>query len=91
MNNDDKINNIKKTKNIILNNNKESNSNFVELNNNKDKTIEKIKKITKYNTDEMNDLSYNLAVNYDKRTFCQYYISLIKMKYFLLDLLWIML
>lgn len=25
-----------------------------------------------YNTDEMNDLSYDLALYYDKRTFCKY-------------------
>ena len=36
-----------------------------------------------YNTDEINDLSYNLALNYDKRTFCQYYNSLLKVKHFL--------
>ena len=55
-----------------------------ELNNNKDKTIKRIKQLMKYNIDEMNDLSYNLALNYDKRTFCQYYISLIKVKHNLL-------
>ena len=81
LNNNDRINNIKKTTNIILDNNKESNSNFVELNNNKDKTIEKLKKITKFNTDEMNDLSYNLALYYDKRTYCQFYIALLKVKH----------
>jgi len=81
LNNNDRINNIKKTTNIILDNNKESNSNFVELNNNKDKTIEKLKKIMKYNTDEINDLSYNLALYYDKRTYCQFYIALLKVKH----------
>ena len=81
LNNNDRINNIKKTTNIILDNNKGSNSNFVELNNNKDKTIEKLKKITKFNTDEMNDLSYNLALYYDKRTYCQFYIALLKVKH----------
>ena len=32
----------------------------------------------KYNDDEKNDLSYGLALQYDKRTYCEYYISLIK-------------
>ena len=36
-----------------------------------------------YNTGEMNDLSYNLALKNDKRTFCQYYNSLLKEKHIL--------
>ena len=35
----------------------------------------------KYNTDEMNDLSYDLALNYDKRSYCQFYISLLRVKH----------
>ena len=50
-------------------------------NNNKDKQIEKLKNIMKYNTDEMNDLSYDLALNYDKRSYCQFYISLLRVKH----------
>ena len=42
------------------------------------KVLEKIKNIMKYNDDEKNDLSYGLALQYDKRTYCEYYISLIK-------------
>ena len=37
-----------------------------------------------YNNDEINELSYNFAVIYDKRTFCQYYSSLLKLKYSLI-------
>ena len=43
--------------------------------------IKKLKKLMKYNIEEMNDLSYNLALNYDKRKYCQYYISLLKVKH----------
>ena len=38
------------------------------------------KKIMKYTDEEMNSLSYDLAISLDKRTFCEYYISLIKTK-----------
>ena len=34
-----------------------------------------------YNNYELNDLSYDLAIIYDKRTFCQFYISLLKAKH----------
>ena len=34
-----------------------------------------------YTDDEINDLSYNLALQYDKRNYCQYYISLLKTKH----------
>ena len=34
-----------------------------------------------YSDDEKNELSYELAIQYDKRTFCEYYISLIKTKH----------
>ena len=45
------------------------------------KTIKKIKKIMEYTDDEINDLSYNLALQHDKRNYCQYYISLLKTKH----------
>ena len=35
----------------------------------------------KYNNDELNELSYNYAIIYDKRTFCQFYSSLLKAKH----------
>ena len=34
-----------------------------------------------YIDEEINELSYDLAIQYDKRTFCQYYISLLKTKH----------
>ena len=34
-----------------------------------------------YNDDEMNELPYDLALQYDKRSYCIYYISLIKTKH----------
>ena len=37
--------------------------------------------IFKYTDDEINDLSYELAIKKDKRTYFQYYISLIKTKH----------
>ena len=33
-----------------------------------------------YNDQELNDSTYELAIKYDKRTFCEYYCSLIKTK-----------
>ena len=36
----------------------------------------------KYNDQEMNDLSYKYALKYDKRTYCEYYIPLIKITHF---------
>ena len=38
----------------------------------------------KYIDDELNILPYNLALQYDTRTFCQYYISLLRVKHTLL-------
>jgi hypothetical protein len=46
-----------------------------------EKKIEKIKLIMAYNNEELNKLSYNLALKYDKRTYCEYYISLLKSKH----------
>ena len=43
-----------------------------------------VKKIMEYNDDEMNDLPYNLALQYDKRTYCVYYFSLLKTKHTLI-------
>ena len=51
---------------------------------NKSKKLHKIKKVNKimeFNNDELNDLSYNLAIIYDKRTYCEFYASLLKTKH----------
>ena len=40
--------------------------------------LKKVKEIMKYNDEELNSLSYQYALVYDKRNYCQYYISLLK-------------
>ena len=42
------------------------------------------KKILKYNDSELNSFSYEKALKEDKRTYCQYYISLLKTNHLLL-------
>ena len=44
----------------------------------------KAKNIMAYNDEEINNLSYELALKIDKRTFCAYYLSLIKTKHILI-------
>ena len=44
--------------------------------------IKKFNKIFKiFKDDEINDLPYNIAIIYNKRTYCQYYASLLKTKH----------
>ena len=43
--------------------------------------IELTKKTMKYNDQELNQLSYKFALKYDMRTYCQYYLSLIRTKH----------
>ena len=50
---------------------------------NKGDIIKKIKKIMTANIEEMNTLSYKAALKLDKRSYCKYYISLIKSKHIL--------
>ena len=45
------------------------------------KEIKKIKEIIKFNSQELNDLNYTLALQNDKRKYCEYYSSLIKTKH----------
>ena len=68
--------NSKNPKKLITN---ESLNNINKNQNNKTKII-KSKKIPKLNDYELNNLSYNEAINYDKRTACDYYCALIKNK-----------
>ena len=70
--------------NNFINSNNNKNQKIPTTNkNNKSKTkldkspIKKIKEIMKYNEQEMNDLSYKYALKYDKRTYCEYYLSLL--------------
>ena len=81
----------------IMSNNEENNDNKITLNiisedvakdgkkssQSKEKysEIEKVKNIMKYTDDEINTLSYELAIQNDKRTFSEYYISLLKTKH----------
>ena len=48
---------------------------------NEQNKIEKLKIIMEYKEDEINELSYDLAIEYDKRTYCKYYLSLLKTKH----------
>ena len=49
--------------------------------NKKDEIIKKVKKIMAFNPEERNNLNYITALKADKRTYCEYYISLIKTKH----------
>ena len=73
-----KINNSK-SKLILSKNkiNKNLNINIILYN----KHHKKDKNILKYNNEELNELSYNLALIYDKRKFCKYYSALLKTKH----------
>ena len=42
--------------------------------------LKNVKKIMKYNDEELNSLNYQNALIYDKRNYCEYYISLLKTK-----------
>ena len=81
----DNFNHSKKGKETILKNNK-SNKDF------KNKTLKNSKKKEQKNLnthkniillidEEINDLPYESAIQTDKRSFCQYYISLLKTKH----------
>ena len=73
---------IKKTKNKTINTNKGQNN--ILTNNLKTEIkemVKKVKKIMEYTDDEINDLPYDLALEFDKRNYCQYYTSLLKTKH----------
>ena len=46
----------------------------------------KINEILKYNDKELNDLTFKLAIKYDNRTFCQYYLSLLRSEHVLIKI-----
>ena len=65
------------TKKIVhKNKNNETNKKII---NNQD-ILKNVKKLMKYNDEELNSLNYQNALIYDKRTYCEYYISLLKTK-----------
>ena len=70
--NHNKVKKNKKTKTIKKRKEKKSR---------KQKKIEKVKKIMEYIDEEINMLPFELAILYDKRNYCQYYISLLKTKH----------
>ena len=51
---------------------------------NKMEIVKKTKEIMSYNDEEMNNLSYKSALKIDKRSYCQYYLSLLKTKHILI-------
>jgi len=48
---------------------------------NEQEIIKKAKIIMEYNDEEKNNLKYKLALKYDKRTYIEYYLSLLKTKH----------
>ena len=58
--------------------NKNNNNNIHNSNDNTDKNMKKYEEILKYNDNEMNSLLYEKALISDKRTFSQYYFSLLR-------------
>ena len=78
------------SKSIIINiqnsNNKSDlNNNIINVKNNlTDNTTIKYDFINKYNDYEMNNLKYEYALKYDKRTYVQYYFSLLKYKHLIM-------
>ena len=87
-NNDNNENNINSNlnDNNILNINKKKKRNKKHFNSTNSKLKEpkineRIKTILEYNDNEINELEYSLALQYDSRTYCQYYISLLRTKH----------
>ena len=80
LNADNKIffNNINITTNAIPGKSNNNNKKLKILKDNQRKKIISATKRMHYEDYEINDLSYNLALIYDKRTYCQYYGSLLK-------------
>ena len=74
----------KNTKKLIISNSfgiNKKNTNKLITNLKNEKIMEKVKKIMSYNDNELNDLSYTLALKYDKRSYFIYYVSLLKTKH----------
>ena len=70
--------------NFFINNKINYNESFFKLKNIKQNESKEINKMINYNNDEINELSYELALTYDKRTYCQYYGNLLKSKHSLI-------
>jgi hypothetical protein len=80
-------NKTKKRKKLNNNTHINNNSSYKSINQkytyNKE-IILKVKEIMAYNDEEINNLSYKLALKFDKRTYCSYYLSLLKTKHILI-------
>ena len=81
----------KKTKETNLNFNNKNHGNKRTIGNsrknkniNKQEIIIKSRSIMEFNDEELNNLSYELALKYDQRKYCGYYISLLKTKHIIL-------
>ena len=83
-------NNTKDNNNYIYNfmktrkNSKNSNEKILSENINKNEIIKKSKEIMMNNDKEINNLNYKKALKYDKRSYCEYYFSLLKTKHIIL-------
>ena len=71
-------NNVINKKEIIPTDNNDSNRKISSPNNNNEEVIEKAEKIMVHNDNEINDYPYKKAKKYDRRTYCMYYISLLR-------------
>ena len=76
---------IKKSKNIFFN--KKINNNAKELKIFKKKNNILNKKKPKFINEELNNMKYTIALIYDKRTYLEYYCSLLKTKHLILRIL----
>ena len=72
--------NDKKNKKVIETQINDGN-NTLTLKSTKQKVIKRENNEIKYTDEELNELSYNLALKYDKRTYCMYYCSLLRTKH----------
>ena len=72
-----------KNNNLNITNNKYENINHNSIDelSKKESIIQKTREIMSQNDEELNQLSYKFALQYDNRTYCEYYISLIKTKH----------
>ena len=87
MNFNNQFNNINKNiikRNLTRKKSVNSTRNILNEAENKENIIKKSKEIMEYNDFEKNDLTYELALKYDKRTFCEYYLSLLRTKHILI-------
>ena len=79
-NNNNSIKSDLNSDNILINIKNEE-KNYLPEDSKKIEKIKKLESIMDYNDDEINDFSYYLALENDKRTYWQLYISLIKTKH----------